>query len=87
LAGTKVTKTDAQAGDLVFFGRKKKGRGIQVYHAGIVASNQDGRLQVIHSATGEGVIVTDLSRPGYWRNHLVSVRRVIHKPAALVMAQ
>jgi cell wall-associated NlpC family hydrolase len=85
--GVKISKDSAKAGDLVFFGRKKRKGHTQIYHAGIVASNDGGRLKVIHSATGEGVVVTDMSRPGYWRNHLVAVRRVIEKPAALALAQ
>lgn len=85
--GVKVQKDSAQAGDLVFFGRRTRKGRTSIYHAGIVASNEGGRLRVIHSATGEGVVVTDMSRPGYWRNHLVSVRRVISRPAALVAAE
>jgi hypothetical protein len=68
-------------------GKKKRKPRTEIYHTGIIASNEAGSLRIIHSATGEGVVVTDLSRPGYWRNHLVSVRRVIQKPAALVIAQ
>ena len=86
-AGVQVKEAIAQAGDLVFFGRKQRKGPAQIYHTGIVASNQDGRLRVIHSATGEGVVVTDMSRAGYWRNHLVAIRRVIDRPVALVAAQ
>jgi cell wall-associated NlpC family hydrolase len=85
--GIKIQKDSAQAGDLVFFGRKKRKGGVQIYHTGIVASTEGGRLRVIHSATGEGVVLTDMSRPGYWRKHLVSIRRVISEPMALVAAQ
>ena len=85
--GERVGKVDAQPGDLVFFGRKGRRGRTTIYHAGIVASNQGGRLRVIHSASGEGVTVTDMSQPGYWRNHLVAVRRVIDRPAALYSVQ
>ncbi len=85
--GEKVAKDEARPGDLVFFGRKGRRGRTTIYHAGIVSSNRDGRLKVIHSASGEGVTVTDMSQPGYWRNHLVAVRRVIDKPAALFTVQ
>jgi len=85
--GVRIPIADAAPADLVFFGRKRKGRNTQIYHAGLVATNKEGRLQIIHSATGQGVIHTDLHKPGYWRNHLVCVRRVIYHPVALVAAE
>ena len=74
--GDKINVSEAQPGDLVFFGRRgKKGR-ISIYHAGIVASAKGEALKVIHAASRIGVTVTDLSQSGYWKRNLVSIRRL-----------
>ena len=79
--GHNVSVDQAQPGDLVFFGRKGKKGTISIYHAGIVASAKGEALKVIHAASRLGVTITDLSKAGYWKSNLVSIRRVVKNPA------
>jgi cell wall-associated NlpC family hydrolase len=67
LAGTKVTRSDLQTGDLVFFHT----RGKNVSHVGIYLDN--GRF--IHSpSTGKRVRVDELS-DNYWARRYVGAKR------------
>ncbi len=66
-AGTTVSRSDLQPGDLVFFrpGWKKR-------HVGIYLS--DGKF--LHASSSEGVTVSPLDR-SYWREHWWQARRVL----------
>ena len=67
-AGYKVSKSNLQPGDLVFFNTNGKG----VSHVGIYIG--DG--QFIHSGTTKGVVIADLFG-AYWSNLYLGARRVL----------
>jgi len=75
LVGEKVSMKEAQKGDLAFFGWKTK-RGVLVNHAAIVVSNAGEPLKIIHSASGQGIVVTSINQSNYWKKMLLFVRRV-----------
>ena len=66
--GTKVSKSNLQPGDLVFFNTSGKG----VSHVGIYIG--DG--QFIHSGTTRGVVIAELFS-NYWMNLYLGARRVL----------
>ena len=66
--GYKVSKSNLQPGDLVFFNTSGKG----VSHLGIYLG--DG--QFIHASTSRGIIIADLNNT-YWTNRYMGARRVI----------
>lgn len=66
--GTKVSKSNLQPGDLVFFNTSGKG----VSHVGIYIG--DG--QFIHSGTTKGVVIAELFG-AYWSNLYLGARRVL----------
>lgn len=72
-AGTAVSKSNLQVGDLVFF--NTSGRGVS--HAGIYAGNNN----FIHASSSRGVTITSLSDPYYWGSKYVTARRVVDFPA------
>lgn len=63
-----IKKTAMREGDLVFFRRSRRS---PIYHVGIYL--KDGKF--IHSATGEGVIVSSLA-DGYWQRNFYAASRV-----------
>lgn len=64
----KVSKSDLQPGDLVFFNTSGKG----VSHVGMYIG--DG--QFIHSASSKGIVIADLFT-NYWMNLYLGARRVL----------
>lgn len=66
--GTKISKSELQTGDLVFF---KTGRGPNGKHVGVYV--KDG--QFLHASTKGGVIYSDLSSP-YWSKTFWQARRL-----------
>jgi probable lipoprotein NlpC len=66
--GEEVSLYDALPGDLVFFNTSGGG----VSHVGILINGGE----FVHASTSKGVIVSSLGE-GYYRERLVSVRRVI----------
>lgn len=66
--GTAVSKSNLQAGDLVFFNTSGSG----VSHVGIYIGNN----KFIHSSTSKGVIVSSLSE-SYWANRYMGAKRVV----------
>ena len=74
--GQKITKKDAQPGDLAFFRRSKAGR---VFHVAMVLDNDDGDLTVIHS-TSRGVVIDRLKASSYWRAKVMTLRNVVSGP-------
>ncbi|MES2589124.1 MAG: C40 family peptidase [Bacteroidota bacterium] len=62
---TKVKKGNAQMGDLIFF---DNGAGIS--HVGIVVSNKNEPLTMIHSSSSKGVIITEIEKSAYWEKRV-----------------
>lgn len=74
--GTKISKQEAQPGDLVFFRRSK---GSRVFHVAIVLDNEDGDLTIIHSAS-RGVVIDRIKESAYWRSKVMTLRNVVSGP-------
>ncbi len=72
--GKKISKNEAQPGDLVFFRRSKTG---SVFHVSMVLENNNGKLRLIHSTSSGGVIVDDLEKSTYWNSKVMSFRNVL----------
>ncbi len=66
-ASVKVKQKNAQKGDLVFFDN-----GSGVSHVGIIVSEKDEPLQMIHASSSKGVIITDLTKSDYWLSRIYS---------------
>lgn len=66
--GTKVSKSNLKAGDLVFFNTEGSG----VSHLGIYI----GSNQFIHASTSKGVIITSLSN-SYWAPKYYGAKRIL----------
>lgn len=66
--GTAVSKSDLQAGDLVFFNTSGKG----VSHVGIYI----GSGNFIHASTSKGVIKTSINDKAYWGKKYVGAKRI-----------
>lgn len=64
----KVKTSDADKGDLVFFGS-----GDKITHVGIVVSGKGEPLQMVHASTSKGVIVTNVEESTYWKPKLKGV--------------
>jgi len=71
--GDKISKNDAQKGDLIFF---KTGRGNRISHVGIVTEVIDDEIKFIHSSTTRGVIVSS-TKEDYYKRRFVQINRVL----------
>ena len=69
--GKKVSKRDAVQGDLAFFGR-----GSRITHVGIITSDPNKPLTMIH-ASSKGVTITNIESSNYWRSRLKFIKRVL----------
>jgi cell wall-associated NlpC family hydrolase len=67
-----VNLENAQPGDLVFFGRKKR-----ISHVALIVSNNNGELTVVHSTNTRGVVVENINESDYWRKRVLFTRDVI----------
>lgn len=72
--GERISKREAQPGDLVFFRRSPGGR---VYHVAMVYENDKSGMTLIHSTSGRGVVIEKLEDSGYWRSKVMSFRNVV----------
>ncbi len=70
--GRKVSLENAQPGDLVFFGRKKR-----INHVALIVSNNNGSLTVVHSTNTRGVVVENVNDSDYWKKRILFARDVI----------
>ncbi len=71
--GVKISKVQAQKGDLIFFATFG---GRRISHVGLVTEVTNGEIKFIHSSTGSGVVVSSLNEPYYSRT-FVQVNRVL----------
>lgn len=67
--GTAVSKSNLEAGDLVFFSTTG---GKRVSHVGIFIGNG----QFIHASSSKGVMKTNINDKSYWGNKYVGAKRV-----------
>ncbi len=76
--GAPINIEEAKAGDLLFFGYKR-GNTYRTNHIAIVMSNDNGNIQMIHSA-GKCVRIDDsnsMSWNSYYKKRLLFVKRII----------
>lgn len=72
--GDKVTKNEAQKGDLIFF----KTRGSRISHVGIVTEVLEDEIKFIHSSTSKGVIISS-TKEAYYHRTFAQINRVYDK--------
>ncbi len=73
-AGSRIDRSQAQKGDLIFFATMGKGR---VSHVGMVTEVlENGEIKFIHSSTSAGVIISSVNEP-YYAQRFVQVNRVL----------
>lgn len=70
----KINIKDAQKGDLLFFGRSNS----SIHHVGIVISEKNEALTMIHSSTSSGIMITTIENSDYWKRLLLYAGRVIN---------
>ena len=70
--GKRILKSEAKAGDLIFFNTSGGG----VSHVGIVTENTDGIIKFIHSSTSSGVIYSSTAE-NYYSRTFVGVNRIL----------
>ncbi|MBC5835685.1 C40 family peptidase [Flavobacterium sp. F372] len=71
-SGKRILKSEAKAGDLIFFNTSGGG----VSHVGIVTENSDGIIKFIHSSTSSGVIYSSTAE-NYYARTFVGVNRIL----------
>lgn len=74
MVGDKVSKQQAQRGDLIFF----KTRGSRISHVGIVTEVLDDEIKFIHSSTSKGVIISS-TKETYYQRTFAQINRVYDK--------
>lgn len=67
-----ISEKDVQIGDLVFF---NNGGGVS--HVGIIYSIENNNLQMIHSSSSKGIIVTNITTSQYWKSRIHSFGRIL----------
>ncbi len=65
----------AKKGDLLFFGKSKR----KVSHVGIVISSEGEPLRMVHAASSEGIMITDIDSSAYWKARLLSAGRYLSR--------
>ncbi len=71
--GTKIDRSQAQKGDLIFFATFGRGR---VSHVGMITEVLDDEIKFIHSSTQSGVIVSS-TKENYYTRSFVQINRVL----------
>jgi len=75
-AVVKSVKTDkGKPGDLLFFGKSKK----KIQHVGLIVRNEKGVLEMIHSSSSSGVILTNVLNSKYWSERLLYAGQIKKK--------
>lgn len=72
--GKVIKRSEAQAGDLVFFSRTSNGR---IFHVAIIAEVNSNGIYIVHSSSSRGVVKDNLSTSSYWKPKIRSFRRVL----------
>ena len=62
-----IDQKNVKKGDLVFFNN-----GSGVSHVGIIVSNNESTLEMIHASSSKGVTITDIKQSEYWKKRLFS---------------
>lgn len=62
-----IPQKNAKTADLIFF---DNGSGIS--HVGIIISNTKESLQMIHSSSSKGIIITEINKSEYWKTRIHS---------------
>ncbi|MCO6459875.1 MAG: C40 family peptidase [Saprospiraceae bacterium] len=70
--GETIKPEDARPGDLIFFA--SNGR---VHHVGIVYSNYNKNLKMIHSSSSKGVTIDEIYSSAYWTKRLYCIKRIL----------
>lgn len=74
--GEKISISDAQIGDLMFFSGRRGGK--RVGHVGMVVGvEDDGTVEFIHASTSKGVVIQSFPDGGYYSKRFLSIRRVL----------
>lgn len=71
--GREVSRSKAQAGDLIFF---KTNNSNTINHVGIITDNDDGEISFIHSSTSKGVLISSLNE-SYYAKAFEKIKRII----------
>jgi len=71
--GSRIDRSQAQKGDLIFFATMGKGR---VSHVGMIVEVVDDEIKFIHSSTSAGVIISS-TKETYYAKRFVQVNRVL----------
>lgn len=69
----KVKIKDATTGDLIFFGRNKN----EISHVGIVYSNGEEGLKMIHASSSRGIMISNIDNDPYWKPKMQYAVKVI----------
>lgn len=64
-SSTKIKQKNVQKGDLVFF---DNGSGIS--HVGIIISESNEPLTMIHASSSKGIVITNIETSDYWKSRL-----------------
>jgi cell wall-associated NlpC family hydrolase len=64
-AAKKIKQSDVQKGDLIFFDS-----GAGVSHVGIIVSEKNEPLVMIHASTSKGIVITEIEKSDYWLKKL-----------------
>lgn len=72
--GKKVSKRNAEPGDLIFF--KTNGRS-KINHVGIITEINSDEIKFVHASTSRGVIVSSTSE-NYYNKAFAQINRVIN---------
>jgi len=72
--GKKKSPKNAQAGDLLFFGKRGK-----VTHVALVTKNSRAGIEVIHATSSKGVMEQNVTQSSYWKPKIMFARDVISK--------
>jgi cell wall-associated NlpC family hydrolase len=60
-AARKINQSEVQKGDLIFF---DSGAGIS--HVGLIISEKNEPLVMIHASTSKGIVITEIEKTIYW---------------------